>query len=651
MGLQESKMMRLNLARLRSIWGNHNFDYAVSLSRGFSGGLISMWDPNAFVKSNIWCDPNFLIVKGLWVRENIVTFMINVYAPQPLSDKIVLWNKLANFMENHTGDYILFGDWNSVRREDERCGSEFLQQDADCFNNFIESSGLHEVPLGGMRYTWRNKPGNKLSKLDRFFISNNVLVGVDDIKGVVLPRGFSDHSPIFLFQDNFDYGPTDPNLNIVAKLRLLKVIIKDWIHTSRTSECLRLKEVTNLINDLDINIDSGNADEATVVTRNNLFKEKVDLSKLNALDMLQKSRIKWDVEGDENSKFFHCSLKIKRGQQQIQGLMIDGNWVAVAEFNEVRPHYILSNAEASFLEREFEDDEIKRAVWDCGCSKAPGPDGFSFRFIKHFWDILQHDICRDIRKFFANFSMPNGANSAFFSLIPKCFGDTWCRWIMGCLNSARTSVLVNGSPTREFSIERGLRQGDPLSPFLFLIVMEGLHLTFQRAMEINFIRGVSVGANRIHLSHFLYADDDIILSRWSRQDLKRILTILEIFYLVSGLRINVSKSQIFGVRVEEADLNMFAAITGCRAGSFPNMYLGIPIGTKNLVSNWGTLVDKFRAKLSGWKASLISSGGRLTLLKSVMGSLGIYLFSLFKCPETILKQLESFSARFFLGWL
>ncbi|XP_071713417.1 uncharacterized protein [Rutidosis leptorrhynchoides] len=97
-----------------------------------------------------------------------------------------------------------------------------------------------------------------------------------------------------------------------------------------------------------------------------------------------------------------------------------------------------------------------------------------------------------------------------FMLLSLGFSQKWCSWIKGFLFSARSSVLVNGSPTREFLIKRSLRQGDPLNPFLFITIMEGLHLAFHRAMEISFIRGIKVGSNSIHLSHFIYADDVII---------------------------------------------------------------------------------------------------------------------------------------------
>ncbi|GJT29757.1 RNA-directed DNA polymerase, eukaryota, reverse transcriptase zinc-binding domain protein [Tanacetum coccineum] len=123
LGIQESKMKRLELFRLKSMWGNYNFDYACSLPRGRSGGLISMWDPNSFVKDDIWCDDAFIIVKGRWKNRIDDCYMVNIYGPHDHMAKNALWNRICDFMPSHSGKYILFGDMNEVREENERLGS------------------------------------------------------------------------------------------------------------------------------------------------------------------------------------------------------------------------------------------------------------------------------------------------------------------------------------------------------------------------------------------------------------------------------------------------------------------------------------------------------------------------------------------------
>ncbi|GKC66249.1 putative RNA-directed DNA polymerase, eukaryota, reverse transcriptase zinc-binding domain protein, partial [Tanacetum coccineum] len=127
------------------------------------------------------------------------------------------------------------------------------------------------------------------------------------------------------------------------------------------------------------------------------------------------------------------------------------------------------------------------------------------------------------------------------------FGSKWRSWIRACLHSSRASILINGNPTFEFSIKRGLRQGDPLSPFLFILVMEGLHYALSNAVSSGLIRGIKLGSSDITLSHLFYADDVVITTDWNSHDIDNIIRVLHVFYLASGLRINIHKSNIYGI--------------------------------------------------------------------------------------------------------
>nr|GFA71946.1 RNA-directed DNA polymerase, eukaryota, reverse transcriptase zinc-binding domain protein [Tanacetum cinerariifolium] len=132
---------------------------------------------------------------------------------------------------------------------------------------------------------------------------------------------------------------------------------------------------------------------------------------------------------------------------------------------------------------------------------------------------------------------------------------------------ARTSILINGSPTSEFSLKRGLMQGDSLSPFLFIIVMEGLHMALNDGIAFNIFHRVRIGSN-IHLSHIFYADDVIILSDWNQNDMENITRILNIFYIASGFKITFDESNVFRVGVLNSEVVSMAACTGCEADYF-----------------------------------------------------------------------------------
>ncbi|GJT23613.1 putative RNA-directed DNA polymerase, eukaryota, reverse transcriptase zinc-binding domain protein [Tanacetum coccineum] len=235
-----------------------------------------------------------------------------------------------------------------------------------------------------------------------------------------------------------------------------------------------------------------------------------------------------------------------------------------------------------------------------------------------------------------------------FVLLNLGFGSKWCSWIRACLSSSRASVLVNSSPTLEFSIKHGLRQGYPLSPFLFILVMEGLHNALSTTVNSGLIRGVKFGSPEVTISHLFYADDLIITTEWNANDLDNIIRVLQVFYLASGLRINIQKSDVYVIGVSNVDVSSMASNSGCASGSFPFTYLRLPIGSNmSLTSSWQVLWVRFQSKLSSWKANLLSIRGRHTLIKVVLGSLGIYYFLIFKVPKSVLNSLERSRAMFF----
>ncbi|GJR60381.1 retrovirus-related pol polyprotein from transposon TNT 1-94 [Tanacetum coccineum] len=132
------------------------------------------------------------------------------------------------------------------------------------------------------------------------------------------------------------------------------------------------------------------------------------------------------------------------------------------------------------------------------------------------------------------------------------FGIKWRSWIKGWLLNARAFVLINVSPTNEFEISRGLRQSNPLSPFLFILAMEGLHAFICKAINMGIYKGISIG-NNLSLSHLIYVDDVIFTGIWSITNAHNLIFILRCFFLVSGLKINVNKSNILGVVIYDDD--------------------------------------------------------------------------------------------------
>lgn len=230
------------------------------------------------------------------------------------------------------------------------------------------------------------------------------------------------------------------------------------------------------------------------------------------------------------------------------------------------------------------------------------------------------------------------------------FPNIWRKWINGCLSSGRSSVLINGSPTSEFDVSRGLRQGDPLSPFLFIISMEAFHVAITTACNIGVFRGIALPNGGPILSHLLFADDAIIMGEASISNMNNLARILRCFTLSSGLKVSFKKSKLFGIGIDIGTSLQLARSLHCQNGSFPFTYLGVPVGLNmSLIKNWKPAIDKVAKRLSKWKEKSLSFGGRTVLAKAVLGSIPLYFLSMFRAPATVIKSIEQIRRKFVWG--
>jgi hypothetical protein len=211
------------------------------------------------------------------------------------------------------------------------------------------------------------------------------------------------------------------------------------------------------------------------------------------------------------------------------------------------------------------------------------------------------------------------------------------------------SILVNGSPTEDFTVGRGLRQGDPLSPFLFLIVAEGLTGLVRRAVDIGRFKGYQVSSS-LQFQILQFADDTILMGEGIWNNLWSIKVILRSFELVSGMRINFVKSKLYGINVDTNFLDAGSSFLNCRADVLPFKFLGIPVGSNpRRRETWKPVVEAMSNKLSTWTSRHLSMGGRITLINSVLASMPLYFFSFYKAPSCVLKQLVKIQRNFLWG--
>ncbi|MCH81167.1 LINE-1 reverse transcriptase like, partial [Trifolium medium] len=202
------------------------------------------------------------------------------------------------------------------------------------------------------------------------------------------------------------------------------------------------------------------------------------------------------------------------------------------------------------------------------------------------------------------------------------FDMKWRAWMKACVCSESMSVLVNGSPTEEICIKRGLKQGDPLDPLLFLIVAEGLGALMRMVVENGRFKPFLVGRGSMHVSILQYADDTLCIGEATVENLWTLKVVLKGFELVSGI------------------------------GRTPFNYLGLPVGANpHRYSTWVPMLEAIRRRLGAWGNKYISLGGRIVLINAVLSSIPIFFLSYLKMPVKVWKEMVSVQRNFLWGGL
>nr|GFC10900.1 RNA-directed DNA polymerase, eukaryota [Tanacetum cinerariifolium] len=353
---------------------------------------------------------------------------------------------------------------------------------------------------------------------------------------------------------------------------MLKKEIRTWTLDYKRQQVGHSKDLKSRLSDIDKMLDQGGVTDDILLSRMEVLKQLHDVKSSNNRDIMQKAKIRWAIEGEENSKYFHAIINKKRANLSVKGVMVDGDWIDDPDLvkHEFRSHFVdrfqdpgskrgslnflfpnrLCNDQILDLESPISKDEIRTTVWGCGVDKFPRPDGFTFEFFRKYWAVVGPDFSIAVECFFEHGDFAIGCNSSFVVLIPKVldpkvvidhrpislirsiykvvtnilatrlkkqqamifkvdfakaydsirwdflddvlisfgFGSKWRSWIRGSLSSGKASILVNGSPTPEFHFHRGLKQGDPLAPFMFFSSWSLSTYHFPRLSKQNFHR-------------------------------------------------------------------------------------------------------------------------------------------------------------------
>jgi len=227
------------------------------------------------------------------------------------------------------------------------------------------------------------------------------------------------------------------------------------------------------------------------------------------------------------------------------------------------------------------------------------------------------------------------------------FPMKWRQWMKTCLSTARISILVNGAPCKPFRMRRGLRQGDPLSPYLFVLMTEVVNKVLSKAAAAGLFQGVKVGSRVLPLTHLQFADDTLIFCEPRLEFLKNMQNVLYSYQSFSGLTVNYAKSGLIVLGKKEEWAERAANLLRCNLVQLPITYLGVPLGANmRKYSSWQPVLSKIQQRLANWKANCLSRPGKLVLIKAVINSLPIYYLSLFKMPKKVADMINKIQRRF-----
>ncbi|XP_010236428.1 uncharacterized protein LOC104584030 [Brachypodium distachyon] len=453
------------------------------------------------------------------------------------------------------------------------------------FREVLSICDLHNIGFEGLPYTYNNNNNsgrkNVRVRLDRLVVDSNWRDLFNQARVTHLVSPCSDHSPLLvdllptvqqvtrkgnrqyelLWERSSEHtkiianawdGQSGDDMDIMAQLNKVMEALYGWGKEKFGNVIRELEKARGKLKEL-----LGNGADAREIRKINdsinelLYQEE--------LLWMQRSRINWLKAGDRNTCFFHSKAVWRAKKNKITKLKdSNGNWkmeppelekLATDYFKDIFTHdpglnhRLVSDLFSpkitehmnTELCKDFSVQEISNALFQIGPIKAPGPDGFPARFYQRNWDTLKDDIVAEVQRFFATGRMLAGMNDTSIVLIPKSaqklgFATQWISWIMACVTSVRYSIKLNGNLLESFSPTRGLRQGDPLSPLLFLFVADGLSALLQKEAQLNRISPIHICRRSPGVSHLLFADDTLLFfkadsNEASKNEIKIILQV------------------------------------------------------------------------------------------------------------------------------
>lgn len=238
-----------------------------------------------------------------------------------------------------------------------------------------------------------------------------------------------------------------------------------------------------------------------------------------------------------------------------------------------------------------------------------------------------------------------------YTLKTMGFPSKFIQIIMNCIKTVSFSILIDGQPTDSFHPSRGLRQGDPLSPYLCIICAEVLSSLLSKAQADGLIQGIAIATNAPNISHLLYVDDNILFCRAKLSEARAIMNILQLYQEVSGQMINLDKSEmVFSPNISQDFKRRFQECLPVKISDSICKYLGMPTQFgRSKEQDVYFIMDRIWKKLKGWKEKSLSFEGIGVLIRAVAQAIPTYYMSCFLLPKGLCSKIDKVACSFWWG--
>ncbi|WVZ88443.1 hypothetical protein U9M48_034964 [Paspalum notatum var. saurae] len=597
--LQETKLQAVDgLIVTETLGAAFEQNFAVLPADGTRGGILLAVHCDFFKIVSFVCFANAITTK---IQSNCTPscwWITVVYGPQEDNLKLAFLNELWQLRSIVGDEWRLIGDFNLIVNAEDKSNDNINMRLMGAFRSALNDLELKELPLNGRRFTWTNRPVFSQDDKNRLALSHfRALLGNPPSRSSTLNWDLIGLNSLDddLIEAPFEEEEVQAAIN---KLHAEKAPGPDGFIG------LFFHVVWPIV-------------KGDVMLAFNYFHQLHDqhFKLLNSahICLLPKSAAASSFSDFRPISLSHSVAKI------FSKVLASG----------LAPHLdsLVSRSQSAFIrKRSIHDNFLFTQNLIRDLKRAKSPTLFLKLDIAKAFDSVRWDYLLEVVQHMG-------------------FGSRWRAWISILLRTASSAVMINGVRGNTFQHGRGLRQGDPLSPLLFILAIDPLHRLFTLATEEGHLSPVGHRSARLRVS--LYADDAAIFINPIEEEVTAVQRILAAFSEASGLSTNLNKCAVYPICCESLDVVDIMQSFPCQVKDFPCKYLGLPLSCGALRRvDFQPVLDKLAAKLSAWKGKLVDKARRLTLVNSVLSSIPVHFLTIFPLKKWVIKKIDKIRRSF-----